>query len=40
MPPKKSKVIRKRLSECNAARRWSSEEADLAAVIDGESELI
>ena len=40
MPPKKSKLIRKRLSECNAAHRWSAKKVDFAAVTDGESNFI
>ena len=37
MPPKKSKLVRKRLSVCNAAHRWSAKKVDFAAVIDGET---
>ena len=37
MLPKKSKLVRKRLSKCNAAHRWSAKKVDFAAVIDGKS---
>ena len=37
MPPRKSTALCKRLSERNAARRWSVEKTDLAATIDGEN---
>ena len=37
MPPRKSTALRKRLSEMNAARRWSVEKTVLAATIDGEN---
>ena len=37
MLPRKSTALRKRVSERNAARRWSVEKTDLAATIDGKN---
>ena len=40
MPPKKSKILRKTLNERNAERRWSGENVDSGAVLDGKNEFL
>ena len=40
MPPKKSKTLRKALNERNAERRWSGENVDFGAVLDGKNEFL
>ena len=40
MPPKKSKTLRESLNGHNAERRWSPENVDFEAVLDGENEFI
>ena len=40
MPMKKSKTLCKSLNERNAERRWSAENVDFAAILDGENEFI
>ena len=40
MPPKKSKILRQTLNERNAERRWSGENVDSGAVLDGKNEFL
>ena len=40
MPMKKSKTLCKSLNERYAERRWSAENVDFAAILDGENEFI
>ena len=39
MPPNKTNILRKRLSQCNTECSWLGQSVDLAAVIDSGSDL-